>query len=882
HPWLADHAVHGTVVLPGTALVELALHAGTHAGCPHLDELTLEHPLVLGEDRAVRFQILLGAPDAAGRRPVSLHGRPMDTGDEDQATAWTRHATGTLAVAADRTGAGLTAWPPREATPVDVTDVYHHLAARGHDYGPVFQGVRAAWRAGEDLYAEVELAEPGPPFALHPALLDAALHPLSAAGTGGPAMLPFSWNGVSRHATGATALRVRLSGRGPVALTIADGDGAPVLTVESLALRPVDPDQLARLRRGPRSLYALDWVPTPPVARPSALRVAVLGTSGPDVDASVHSDLGAIAASPPDVVLSTVDASMDADADADADAAAAAHRATHTALDLVRAWLADERLTGSRLVVVTRQAVSVRPGEDVDPAQASVWGLLRSAQSENPDRFGLLDLDGESSPRDALPLLAGEPQLAVRGGRVHLPRLSRHVPVSPEPAEAAEAAFGPSGTVLLTGGTGTLGALLAGHLVDRYGVRRLVLVSRRGAAADGAATLVATLVARGAEVVVEAGDVADRDTLARILATHPVTAVVHAAGVLDDATIGSLTADRLDAVLRPKVDAAWHLHELTRNRKLSAFVLFSSFAAIAGSPGQANYAAANAFLDTLAGHRHALGLPAVSLAWGRWAQASGMTRQDPDGAARGARSSRSGVLPLPSEDGLALFDAALAADRPTLVPVRLDPRALRSQARSATLPPVLRALVPAASAGQPTDDAPGSFTARLAGMPSEQRRAALLDLVRGNAAAVLGHDRADAVESDRAFTALGFDSLTAVQLRNRVNRALGLRLPATMVFDHPTPAALAESLNSALAPAEPEPAEPVLARLDALVRSLSAAPPDERTRTVVAGTLRGVLASLGPDRAAAPAADRLRDASTAELLEFIDTDLGRATPPAGE
>ena len=347
--------------------------------------------------------------------------------------------------------------------------------------------------------------------------------------------------------------------------------------------------------------------------------------------------------------------------------------------------------------------------------------------------------------------------------------------------------------MLITGGTGGLGAVFARHLAEQ-GVRRLLLVSRRGDAAPGADRLVAELLELGCDARVAACDVADRDRLAALLAAldRPLTAVVHAAGVLDDGVVESLTAERLERVLRPKVDAALHLHELTAGMALSAFVLFSSVAALIGSPGQANYAAANASLDALAARRRAEGLPATSLAWGLWADAGGMAGDL--GEADLARLERMGVGALPARQALELFDAALGLDAALLAPVKLDLAALRAQARAGLLPALLRGLAPAPRRA----DADGSLAQRLAAVPAADRERVVLELVQAQVAAVLGHASAAAVGPDRAFKDLGFDSLSAVELRNRLTQATGVRLPATLVFDHPSPVAVARFLLAEL------------------------------------------------------------------------------------
>ncbi|WP_037680415.1 type I polyketide synthase, partial [Streptomyces catenulae] len=351
----------------------------------------------------------------------------------------------------------------------------------------------------------------------------------------------------------------------------------------------------------------------------------------------------------------------------------------------------------------------------------------------------------------------------------------------------------------ITGGTGGLGALVARHLVVVHGVRRLVLVSRRGADAPGALVLRQELSELGAEVLLEACDAGDREALGALLGrVGRLSGVVHAAGVLDDVTVEGLSGERLEAVLRPKVDAAWHLHELTRGMGLSAFVLFSSVSGLLGTAGQANYAAANAYLDALAAHRRGQGLAATSLAWGLWDASHGM------GATLGdadlARWARAGIRPLTPEQGLALFDTAVAAPHALRVPVALDPQA--AGAADGEPPALLRGLVrtrPRRAA--PVADADGTAWAnRTAALPDEQRGEAVLTLVRDTVAAVLGHADPQRLDPRRAFNELGFDSLAGVDLRNRLATRTGLRLPATVVFDHPSPQAVANHLLARITP----------------------------------------------------------------------------------
>ncbi|MFE6407032.1 SDR family NAD(P)-dependent oxidoreductase [Streptomyces sp. NPDC057837] len=414
-------------------------------------------------------------------------------------------------------------------------------------------------------------------------------------------------------------------------------------------------------------------------------------------------------------------------------------------------------------------------------------------------------------------------------------------------------AFG-GGTVLVTGGTGGVGSLVARHLVTAHGVRSLVLASRRGKAADGVPELVAELEAAGATVGVVACDVADRDAVADLLADlpprYPLTAVVHAAGVLADGTVESLTAADLAHVLRAKAGGALTLHELTREHTLSAFIQFSALAGTLGSAGQANYAAANTFLDGLAAWRRASGLPGTSLCWGWWEERSGMTA----GLDRAdlSRTRRLGVAAMPTSEALALFDSACALDKAVLIPARMDLPALRDRAGD-TLPPLLRDLAEGsrprrtrtntAQAGDPL-----GLPAALAGLPEDEAEAVVLDRVREQAAVVLGHPTGTAVDADQAFTHLGFDSLTAVELCNRLASATGLRLPSTLVFSYPTPRELSRHLCGLLRPApDADQGE------DAQIREVLRTVPIDRLRG--AGLLEQVLACAGPpltDTAAPP------------------------------
>ncbi|MEV6646537.1 type I polyketide synthase [Amycolatopsis sp. NPDC051371] len=798
HPWLADHVVAGSTLFPGTGFVELVLRAAEQVGAGGIDELVIETPLPLPARDGVQLQVVLGVPDETGIRPVTVHSRLDDE-------SWTRHASGRLTAEPGPVPEDLTEWPPAGAEPLDLDGLYTEGPDGGFGYGPAFQGLRAAWRLGDEVHAEVALRPEERADAarsgLHPALLDASLHVLgTVAEWAGRNYLPFSWSGVTLHASGATAVRVTVTpnGHDTVKLSLADPTGRPVASVDALVLRPLVAGAVRPVRKAHESLFRLDWRPVPPAPVDAVTRRwAVVGEDelkvGPVLDASgvtceSYVDLTALGAATglgmavPEAVLAVRTPAAGALPDV-------ARATAHDVLSLLQEWLADERFAASRLVVVTRGAVAATAGDDVpDLACAPVWGLVRSAQSEHPGRVRLIDLDDHDESVAALPsaVLADEPQLAVREGALLAARLTR----ATTEAATAKRPFGPDGTVLLTGATGSLGRVLARHLVTSHDVRRLVLTSRN---ASGATELRAELTALGADVRLAACDTADRAALAELLADVPdLAGVVHAAGVLDDGVLSSLTPERMDAVLRPKVDAAWHLHELTADRNLSAFVLFSSVSATFGGPGQGNYAAANAFLDALAAHRAARGLPAQALAWGLWE--TGMSSAL-DSADR-KRMSRGGVHALPVEQGLALFDTATALAEPALVPAKLDLTGLGDQVAS-VLKGLVRPARRAASAAAPVSGEAALRTA-LAGKPEPDQQAMLLDLVRVTAATVLGHAGPEAVRPDVGFLIAGFDSLTAVELRNALGASTGLRLPPTLVFDFPAPADLAAHLRAEL------------------------------------------------------------------------------------
>ncbi|MFD7507703.1 SDR family NAD(P)-dependent oxidoreductase, partial [Streptomyces sp. NPDC059850] len=710
--WQAEHAVAGAALMPGAALVEWALRAADEAGCGGVEELALQVPLVLPESGGLRVQVVVGEAAEDGRRDVRVYSRPDRTTEPGADPGWVCHADGVLSPPSPSGPAEELpgAWPPAHAKPLEVAGFYERAAAIGYAYGPSFQGLRAVWRDGHDLLAEVALPEAAGDhdrFGIHPAILDAALHPLLLADRFAAAdaddqaeaeqlWLPFVWNGVSLWATDATTVRVRLTprqgsgdGERGLRLLVADAGGAPVLTVDSLTMRPADAEQLRSVGgRDAGGLFTLDWTPLPETESVTADDDdwVVLGRDDGDSGAVCHPDLTALAAAmdggtpaPPVALayLPAVGEPADDDLMADAGLAAVEH-----ALELVQGWLAEPRLADARLVVATRGAVA--GAEEVDLAGAAVWGLLRSAQAENPDRFVLLDTDpdahAETTHRSvahavARAVRADEPQVAMRAGQLLVPRLAvarAGGDQSTTERPGASGALDPDGTVLIVGGTGLLGGLVAEHLVRTWQVKHLVLASRRGPGAPGARELTDRLRDMGAQVRVVPVDVTDAGAVAELVAgadaEHPLTGVIHAAGVLDDAVVTSLNPRQVARVWAAKATAAAHLHAATAGLPLGLFVMFSSAAGVVGNAGQAGYAAANAYVDALVARRRGHGLPGLSVAWGLWEQASAMTGHMGHMDLTRLR----GMRPLSSERGLALLDAACRVPDPLVVAVDLD------------------------------------------------------------------------------------------------------------------------------------------------------------------------------------------------------------------
>ncbi|GAA2068281.1 hypothetical protein GCM10009801_16430 [Streptomyces albiaxialis] len=921
--WLTGHTVAGMPVVPGGALAEWVLRAGDEVGCGEVRELTLREPLIPPEaGGGLLLQVSVEPPDSDGLRGVRVSSCAERDGDGGGAQSWTLHAAGLLAPhdgapqGQEPDGDGTR--PPAGARPVALDGFYERAEAAGCAYGPEFRGLRALWRNGHDLYAEVQRPEGrggDEGFGIHPALLEAALQPAVLGDQGGTRLwTPFAWSGVSLWARGATTARVRLTPLAPesaaddrreVRVEIADAVGAPVMTVESVVLRPLDADALRAAGRRARGagLRAAAWTP-----------LALAGTDGtadgqwPVIDGRAYAEGRAPVTDAleggPSVVLADVH-SGSASGLVDAESAFA----------LVREWLAEPRAVDATLVLLTRGAVDVGvPGDGtaLDPVRAGFWGRLRHVQEQHPGRFLLLDLDPAQESGTTDPALRaavsaaverGEPQLALRAGRVLAPRWTRDEGGRPEVPDAAA-----PGTVLVSGGTGAWGGRVAEYLSRTGRAARLLLVSRRGPEAPGAAALAARIEERGVPVRVVAADLSEPGQAAALVASvdpaYPLTGVVHAAGTREGTS---------EQVWRTKATVAAELHAATEGvPSVRWFALFSEPDAAAVNEagdgvgdedgGALDHAAARAYCDALAAHRHALGLPATSVLW-----------TDPEGAdgtvgADGTEErTLDAVLPHPASH---LLVGGAAGTRAVTVPAA-SPHSL-----VVTRPETVRRRGAAADAG---DGRPEDWAARLAGLGQDERRRALLDLVRRHAAAVLGHTDPVAVPAGEAFKDLGFTSLTSVELRDRIAAATGLRLPAAYVFRHPTAEGIAGDLLHRLAPADGahgsgngasaasssgrvrpagDPGNALLNELARLEATLADAALEDGEFGSVTARLEDLLAKWKGSRAANgaagtgagagsgtgsgtsdeheadEAADRLRSASADQVFDFIDNELG--------
>nr|WP_273942243.1 type I polyketide synthase [Kutzneria chonburiensis] len=777
-PWLADHAVDSTVLFPGTGFLELALRAARQVGWRQVADLVVQAPLVLpavGVDVQVWVE-----PEGAPERALVIRGR---SGDGE----WVEYATGRL-VAEEFSAWTVEQWPPAGAEELPVDELYGTLAARGYGYGPAFRGLRALWRSGDELYAEVVLPEEARDgrYGCHPALLDAALHPL-AADAGEQVRLPFAFGRATVHLTGASELRVRLqTGGETVRLDAVTSAGDPVLTVGELVLRAARLGSRAD-GRVHRLAYEVTWQRLPDPPRADQLPGTWLVLAPPATDVSWTRDMAAHTVS----------------VDLSEDRAALTARLVNAVVDGVLLFAAHPDVLVTALQALTEAGVDapvwcLTHESDDELDTAAVWGAGRAAALELPERWGgLVDLPpaGVRPDLDCLAGLltagSGEDQIRLRPDGVFVRRLVR-----PErPAQPTD--WTPSGTVLITGGTGALGGHVA-RWVAGLGGCSLLLVSRRGAEAAGAQELLAELAATGTPARIVAADVTDRSAMAELVRAAadtgtPVRAVFHAAGVADETPLLETTLDRFHAVMDGKASGARVLDEVLGD--VDAFVVFSSVSGVWGGAGQSAYGAGNAVLDALAARRRARGRAGTALAWGPWS-GGGMVDADLE-----RRLRRQGLVPLPVDDAMAALSAAVSLGEDRVLADVAWPRFL----------PVFTSTRPAPffTALQPRQK---TVSTNLAVLAAADRAKALSDLVRTEIAAAVGHRDLSAVDTERPLGEFGFDSLMSVQLRNRLSAATGVRLPATLVFDHPTAGALARHLNSQLAEPSSRPRQPVTTR----------------------------------------------------------------------
>ncbi|KAI1858924.1 uncharacterized protein JN550_012282 [Neoarthrinium moseri] len=788
-PWLCDHVIGEQSIVPATVFAELAVRASRECAESSkskqmmLDELVIISPLALplgdeDNEKEMQIQVTIGEPQYEGsnmRRSINVFSRPNGVATQHD---WTQHATGALKLTPSPSlGEALVSTngtsPIGVDSEVDVSKAYALLDDIGISYGPAFQGVRAIWRQNNsELLVQIELPHvhgQKPGFVFHPALLDAALHaPILAEPekvSSRHIRLPFSMKGLQvfdapGSISGPFIARIRDLSEESLSVTLTNkSTGTLVAEVSEVMLRPFQPAIEG-------DLYHIKWTELSPT------HADKLGTADETIIVRCSRNLET------------------------AEIPIAVRDAVTEALSVVQDWRAKKTYAsaGSRLVFITEKATSI---PDINVVSAAVWGFVRSAQAEyGGENIVLIDLDGSPESQETLSraLATKQEVVSLQGGKIMTPMLSKESLVSDTcPSRTLDV----SGTVLITGGTGGLGVILSRHIVHAYGAKNLLLVSRSGIEAPGARKLLDELSSQNAAAVrIEACDVGDRAQLAVLLKSNhehpPITAIIHCAGVVDDGVLTSQTAARVSRVLRPKVEAAWNLHQLAPGT-VRSFVLYSSFVSVIGNEGQAAYAAGNSFLNALARLRVSQGLPALSVAWGPWANDTGMAAEKklaiPNLRVANAK-------PFGDQQGLWLFDRALQTPEPVLIPLLL-----RGPFPMVLLPDAKFKHDNTSTRGEAKTAA--AWHKKLAAVSPESRQDTLLGLVRGEIAAVLGYQGQDMLP-DNPLSDLGFDSFTSVTLSNRMRVLTGFRdLPVTLALDYDTPKALVQHLSDRLM-AEPE------------------------------------------------------------------------------
>ncbi|NKI73440.1 SDR family NAD(P)-dependent oxidoreductase [Dickeya sp. CFBP 2040] len=836
-PWLLEHRVGDVAAVAGTVTAELLLYVGEQLGCQRLDDLFLHTLLPLEKQTTAQIQLRISERKANGGHQADAYfyiSSPEHVADKTP--IWQRYATCHLmpddSPAPHWPDLHPSHWPPADAKAIDFSPLYEQLAEQGVVLGESFQPLTHVWERHDEYYIEAILSpihgERSGDFILHPIILDAGMQAalienLTLETENSRPRLFFLTSGLRTYARGVQRLRghvVRKTATPSLdyreyALRLADDSGRAVATVDSLILKSPSP-QRTQPQRPP--FYRLAWREIDADSATTSLKLrwivvqdrvqARLSDKLKQYDdctvyADVHPMLNSFSPQPGDI------AAFIAPQTDNAHEFFAPHP-TYRVLSALQAWLREPRTTATPFLVVTQRAVATDDDENVpNLAQSPLWGLLRTAQLEYPGRVFLLDIDDAENTSwplitAAINTLPHEPQLALRNGKIRAPRLVKTASDNDlaAPSHTAQPKkpcrnLNPDGTVLITGGTGALGKIAAKHLAEHHGVRHLLLASRRGMDAPGAAVLRQELAELGAQATIVSCDAADSIEVASLLntipAAHPLTAVIHTAGNADTAMLDTMSTEQLDNVLRAKAVSAWHLHRLTRHDDLAAFVLYSSAVSILAQQGQGNYAAANAFLDALAHHRRHCGLPATSMAWGMWAERSEIMGEQ-FGSDDIQQIIDTGHIPLSRTQGLAFLDAVIGAQgvnhSPLLIPASLNLQALHGQCAASLLTEVFLHH----SASQ-RNVAPSQ---QIASMSEQQQLPYLLKVIIQHAGEVLNHPDSSAIRTDGEFITLGFDSLTSVEMGSRLSLLLGIHIPATAIFAHPTPQALAQFLLSLL------------------------------------------------------------------------------------
>jgi acyl transferase domain-containing protein/acyl carrier protein len=841
--WLYDHAVGDRALMPGAGLAELIRAAGEQVlegESVEVTGLSFQSPLVLPEHGGQRVQVVV-KEEEDGRFEVGVYSQEARAKGD---APFTLHATGDVRRASDVEVATLDVPLLRErcTESLDVADAYEAFASVGLRYGPMFRGLRRVWRGQGEVLAELglpESADGAERYGVHPALLDAAFQGSLGLGSdeGGGLALPFAIERLRVVASGAGSALVHVrrvagdAGASWLDLTLLDAQGRVLVEVEGFRSRPVEREARGQVetQRAESALYRVGWA----VAKPSSSaalsgRWVVVSDADDETARGLAARLEAMGVAYTRVEVATLEDAMPAEqvvcvwsSRQGEEVAEAARRMATEGLAVVQVLAKQGK--SARLWWVTRGAVE----RHVDIGASSIWGLGRTMRQEHPElACKLIDIDDGVQGVEELALELGvgddEPEVARHGSERRVARLER----AGEAATAnAARALRTDGTVLITGGLGVLGLHAARWLAKR-GVKHLVLAGRRGRETPGAEAAVAELEGLGVQATVATVDASDRASLAAALAAipeaYPLRGVIHTAGALDDGVLMEQRPSRFLPVMAPKVDGAWHLHELTKAADLDVFLLYSSISGTLGSGGQGSYAAANTFLDALAASRRSQGLAGQSLAWGLWVdeskKASGLaSHMSVEQQARAARGGLGGITPSLGE---ALLEASVGLRDAQLVaaPIRLPE--LR-KAFATDVPPLWRALVHTTAQAGRTKRA--AWAEELAALPAEQRRTAVLEVVRGEVARALSMPNAGSVRDDRPLTELGLDSLMAVELRNALGRRAGTTLPATLAFDYPTPAAIASYLLEKVLSV----AEAVASRSTPALGSMRAHPHDE-------------------------------------------------------